>query len=82
MSPQSGPETAAADPAARIAARLDRLPMTGRLWSMVAMISLGGAFEFYDLLFTGYNPPGWFGFDDVSVTQLSTVPLPGAITRG
>jgi putative MFS transporter len=51
----------AADPAAVIAARLDRLPMTRRLWSLVAMISLGGAFEFYDLLFTAYVAPGMVG---------------------
>ncbi len=41
-----------------IAARLDRLPMSGTLWRRVLLLSLGGFFEFYDLLFTGYIAPG------------------------
>jgi len=41
-----------------IAARLDRLPMSGALWRRVLLLSLGGFFEFYDLLFTGYIAPG------------------------
>ena len=46
------------DPAAVIAARLDRLPMTRRLWRTVLLISLGGLFEFYDMFFTAYVAPG------------------------
>jgi putative MFS transporter len=30
----------------------------GSVWSRVALISLGGFFEFYDLFFTGYIAPG------------------------
>src|ERR1700730_696230 len=41
-----------------IAARLDALPMTHTLWVRVILLSLGGFFEFYDLLFTGYIAPG------------------------
>ena len=41
-----------------IVARLDRLPMSATLWRRVLLLSLGGFFEFYDLLFTGYIAPG------------------------
>src|SRR5579864_6625680 len=47
-------------PAALITARLDRLPMTRHVWTLVTLISLGGFFEFYDLFFTGYVAPGLF----------------------
>ncbi|WP_245964679.1 MFS transporter [Trinickia dinghuensis] len=53
--------TLAADhePAARaIVARLDRLPATRHIWSIVLLLSLGGCFEFYDLFMTGYIAPG------------------------
>src|SRR6185312_5770367 len=43
---------------AEIAARLDRLPPSRTVWTMVVLISLGGVFEFYDLFFTGYVAPG------------------------
>ena len=44
--------------AGEVAARLDRLPVTFSLWRLVVLISLGGAFEFYDLLMTAYIVPG------------------------
>src|ERR1700742_102086 len=44
--------------AAAILARLDRLPATGHIWTMVTLLSLGGMFEFYDLFMTGYVIPG------------------------
>jgi putative MFS transporter len=44
--------------AAAILARLDRLPATRHVWTMVALLSLGGMFEFYDLFMTGYVVPG------------------------
>ncbi|MGH8147798.1 MAG: MFS transporter [Rhodanobacteraceae bacterium] len=44
--------------AAQIAARLDRLPSSRTVWSIIILISLGGVFEFYDLFFTGYVAPG------------------------
>ncbi len=49
-----------ADPtsAAAITARMDRLPATRHLWVLVFLISLGGFFEIYDLIFTGYIAPG------------------------
>src|SRR5580698_3361388 len=44
--------------AGAILARLDRLPATRHIWTMVVLLSLGGMFEFYDLFFTGYVVPG------------------------
>jgi putative MFS transporter len=41
-----------------IVARLDRLPATRHIWSIVLLLSLGGCFEFYDLFMTGYIAPG------------------------
>lgn len=41
-----------------ISARMDRLPTTRYLWVLVLLISLGGFFEIYDLVFTGYIAPG------------------------
>jgi putative MFS transporter len=43
---------------AEIAARLDRLPPSRTIWTIVLLISCGGLFEFYDLFFTGYVAPG------------------------
>ncbi|MEO9078723.1 MAG: MFS transporter [Rhodanobacter sp.] len=43
---------------AQIAARLDRLPPSRTVWTIIILISLGGVFEFYDLFFTGYVAPG------------------------
>jgi putative MFS transporter len=37
---------------------MDRLPVTRHLWVLVFLISLGGFFEVYDLIFTGYIAPG------------------------
>ncbi|MBZ5575524.1 MAG: MFS transporter [Acidobacteriia bacterium] len=44
--------------ASEIAARLDRLPLTRTLWRLVFLVSLGGAFEFYDLFLAPYVAPG------------------------
>jgi MFS transporter, putative metabolite:H+ symporter len=43
---------------AKILARLDRLPGTRAIWTLVALLSLGGMFEFYDLFMTAYVIPG------------------------
>ena len=44
--------------AAAILARLDRLPGTRHVWMLIALLSLGGVFELYDLFMTGYLVPG------------------------
>ncbi len=44
--------------AASILARLDRLPASPCIWKLVALLSLGGLFEFYDLFITAYIIPG------------------------
>jgi putative MFS transporter len=51
-------ETMSNQKSAEIAARLDRLPRSRTIWTMIILISLGGVFEFYDLFFTGYVAPG------------------------
>ena len=51
------PTTPAAAHAA-IAARLDRLPPSRAIWTIVLLISAGGVFEYYDLFFTAYVAPG------------------------
>jgi len=48
----------AAEVASLVAARLDRLPVTRTLWRLVLLISLGGAFEFYDIFLSTYMAPG------------------------
>jgi putative MFS transporter len=41
-----------------IRVRLERLPATRYIWSLVLLLSLGGWFEYYDLFFTAYVGPG------------------------
>jgi len=41
-----------------VAARLDRFPFSRTLWRLVLLVSLGGAFELYDIFLTAYIAPG------------------------
>jgi putative MFS transporter len=43
-----------------VAARLDRLPRSRHVRKLIALLSLGGWFEFYDLFFTAYIALGLF----------------------
>src|SRR5690348_13416703 len=43
---------------ALVSARLDGLPTTPYIWTLLFLISLGGCFEFYDLFLTAYIGPG------------------------
>jgi putative MFS transporter len=42
---------------ADIVARLERLPPSRAVWTLVVLLSLGGCFEFYDLMMTAYISP-------------------------
>lgn len=46
--------------AAAISARIDRLPSVATLWKLIALLSIGGFFELYDLFQTAYISPGLF----------------------
>jgi putative MFS transporter len=43
---------------AQITARIDRLPACWEVWRLVILLSLGAAFEMYDLFQTAYLSPG------------------------
>ncbi|WP_223537097.1 MFS transporter [Pseudomonas sp. GL-B-16] len=61
-----------------IAARLDRLPATRSVWSMVLLLSLGSFFEFYELLSTAYVMPGMIKSGIFSTTTESIFGMTGA----
>ncbi|OLF52693.1 MFS transporter [Pseudomonas chlororaphis] len=44
--------------AAEISARIDRLPAVASVWRLIALLSIGGFFELYDLFQTAYISPG------------------------
>jgi putative MFS transporter len=43
---------------AGVEARLDRIPASPYLWKLIALLSLGGFFEFYELFMTAFVSPG------------------------
>ena len=50
-------ETDTLPTAGAISARIDRLPATRTIWTMLALLGFGMFFELYDLLFTAYVAP-------------------------
>src|ERR1700761_7240803 len=63
--------TLTATPAAEITARLDRLPMTGHIWFLVMLISLGAWFDTYAIFLTGSIAPGLFADKIFTPTTVS-----------
>jgi putative MFS transporter len=61
-----------------IAARLDRLPATRTIWSMVLLLSVGSFFEFYELVSTAYVMPGLIQSGVFSATTQSLFGMTGA----
>jgi MFS transporter, putative metabolite:H+ symporter len=43
---------------AEVEARMDRIPASPYLWKLIALLSLGGFFEFYELFMTAFVSPG------------------------
>jgi MFS transporter, putative metabolite:H+ symporter len=58
--PRSFQASSLAERAAGISARIDRLPSVATLWRLIALLSIGGFFELYDLFQTAYISPGLF----------------------
>jgi putative MFS transporter len=52
------PSEIAEERGADVEARLDRIPASPYLWKIIALLSLGGYFEFYELFMTGFVSPG------------------------
>ncbi|GAB5096432.1 MFS transporter [Caballeronia sp. HLA56] len=57
--------------------RLDRLPMTRHMWTLLMLIAAGGLFEQYDIYFTGYIAPGLFQSKLLTSTTASFFDLNG-----
>src|SRR5262249_25334676 len=51
-------QSSPAQAAAALSARLDRLPASRHIWRLVALLSLGGLFEIYELGMTASVSPG------------------------
>ena len=66
--------------AAAISARLDRLPATRYVWKLVLLLSLGGWFEFYDLILTAYIGPGLVRSGLFTTTSVSFFGFEGLAT--
>ncbi|WP_311969431.1 MFS transporter [Pseudomonas baltica] len=58
LSPTAALDTQDPVRASLISARIDRLPAVATIWRLVALLSIGGFFELYDLFQTAYISPG------------------------
>ena len=67
----------ATDTTVTVAARLDRLPPSRHIRKLVALVSFGGWFEFYDLFFTAYVAVGLFKADLFKPTTQGLFDLQG-----
>src|SRR5216684_1730087 len=52
------PSEVAEERGAQVEARLDRIPASPYLWKLIALLALGGFFEFYELFMTAFVSPG------------------------
>jgi MFS transporter, putative metabolite:H+ symporter len=57
---EESPPHPAGDYRITVAARLDRLPKSRYIRRLIALISLGACFEFYDLFFAAYIAPAFY----------------------
>src|ERR1700680_904923 len=57
---EESPAHPAGDYRITVAARLDRLPKSRYIRRLIALISLGACFEFYDLFFAAYIAPAFY----------------------
>jgi len=64
--------------AGELAARIDRLPATRSIWSLVLLLSLGAYFEFYELFSTAYVLPGIIKSGVLSATTEGFIAVDGA----
>ncbi|HVC59933.1 MAG TPA: MFS transporter [Acetobacteraceae bacterium] len=69
--------TPAGTPAERITARLDRLPMTRHIWTLVFLVALGGFFDTYALALIGAAAPGLFQAKIFTPTTVSFFGMTG-----
>jgi len=58
ITPETDVERADVERGAAVEARLDRIPASPYLWKLLALLSLGGFFEFYELFMTAFISPG------------------------
>ncbi|MCY1274229.1 Inner membrane metabolite transport protein YdjE [compost metagenome] len=64
--------------AGKIIARLDRLPATRSIWTLVLLLSLGSFFEFYEIFSTAYVVPGLIESGILSTTTEGFFGMKGA----